>query len=617
MNRLDVKRKDHKDPSDVTLVVKDGKEFQAHRSVLSQASSFFEKLLNSDMQENNEGVIRLEMIFESQMADILEFIYTGSVQISTQENAENLFELADYLLLPNLKAIAQKYLEKHITTANCISIYYLAEKYLCQDLIATCRKFIHSNFSAVAGSDDFLNLSSHEVEKWISSDEIVIDAEENVFELVLRWIDHDKSQRRVKFRDLFRHVRLTCISRDFMASNVVTNDLVKEDGEFLESVFLAEIWLDRSTDCDVPRPHPPRRALERDVIVVTECGPRGVSTNFHTHFYFPSSEQWYRLPPNLCEPTRVFSHRGKVFVVTEHFARSQCYDPNFDRWSPAPWTKVDLKLAIMKLQRTYLEIHDVLVIKDEICFIVEESLDSSPALWKYNVDMNSMTPLFHWVEKKSFCAVVVDKSIYAIGGRPLRDNHPHSTRIYPSDLLAHSSAFDTEGNEWKEIAPLKEPRRDACGVSKNDEKIFIAGGIGFDDWLSSCEVYNIATNEWQLTGNLTVPRAFGKMVFIDETIYVLGGRVKLPFQDPCSFPYGKMPAECYDEERGKWNDRTAMFDDKISLKPFRLPMVLDHSFNRFPQRVKICSIRLFNPPSSKFSGFFPFSYDTVNRKDLF
>ena len=266
MNRLDIKLKDHKHPSDVTLVVKDGKEFHALRSVLPQASSFFaEKLLNSDTKENNEGVIRLEILTESQMADILEFIYTGSVQISTQENAENLLELTDYLLLPNLKAVTEKYLEEHITIANCFSIYHLAERYSCQDLISTCRRFIHSNFSSVAESDDFLNLSSHEVEKWISSDEIVI-------ELVLRWIDQDKSQRRVKFRDLFRHVRLTCISRDFLASNLVTNDLVKEDEKCLKSVFLALQWLDRSTDCDIPRPHPPRKALERDVIVITVCG---------------------------------------------------------------------------------------------------------------------------------------------------------------------------------------------------------------------------------------------------------------------------------------------------------------------------------------------------------
>ena len=186
MNRLDIKLKDHKHPSDVTLVVKDGKEFHALRSVLSQASGFFEKLLDSDTKENDEGVIRLEILSESQMADILEFIYTDNVQISTQENAENLFELADYLLLPNLKAIAEKYLKEHITALNCLRIHYLAEKYWCEDLINICRKFIYANFSSVAESDDFLNLSSQEVEKWISSKEIVIDAEENVLELVLR-----------------------------------------------------------------------------------------------------------------------------------------------------------------------------------------------------------------------------------------------------------------------------------------------------------------------------------------------------------------------------------------------------------------------------------------------
>jgi len=179
---------------------------------------------------------------------------------------------------------------------------------------------------------------------------IAISAEEKVFELVLRWIDYDKRQRRVKFRDLFRHVRLTCISRDFMASNVVTNDLVTEDGECLKRVFLAEIWLDRSTVCDVPRSHPPRRALERDVIVVMVCANKPL--NFLTNFYLPLTEQWYRLPSTSCEPTRVFSHRGKVFVVTEHFARSQCYDPDLNRWSPAPWTRLDTNPAFMKLDRT-------------------------------------------------------------------------------------------------------------------------------------------------------------------------------------------------------------------------------------------------------------------------
>ena len=58
------------------------------------------------MRESNEGVVRLEMITELGLRDMLEFIYTGSVHISTEENAQELIEMADYLLLPDLKAFA-------------------------------------------------------------------------------------------------------------------------------------------------------------------------------------------------------------------------------------------------------------------------------------------------------------------------------------------------------------------------------------------------------------------------------------------------------------------------------------------------------------------------------
>ena len=99
-------------------MVEDGKEFKVHRRVLtlpyltlpylSEASPFFEKMLNSDMRESNEGVVRLEMLTELGMRDILEFIYTGSGQITNANNAQELIVMADYLLLPNLKTLAEK-----------------------------------------------------------------------------------------------------------------------------------------------------------------------------------------------------------------------------------------------------------------------------------------------------------------------------------------------------------------------------------------------------------------------------------------------------------------------------------------------------------------------------
>jgi len=95
-----LRRQDHL--CDITLVTKDGKEFKAHRNVLSVASLFFSKLLQKNMKENREGIVRFEEISGAVMEDVLEFIYTGSVEI-TQENFKDLIAAANFLVIPILK----------------------------------------------------------------------------------------------------------------------------------------------------------------------------------------------------------------------------------------------------------------------------------------------------------------------------------------------------------------------------------------------------------------------------------------------------------------------------------------------------------------------------------
>ena len=92
-------------------------------------------------------------------------MHSGSVKI-TPTTVQDLIEVADYLLLPSLKAIAGRFIEKTLSTFKYISIYYyFAEKYQRDELVITIRKFIFSlNFAAVSKSRDFLNLESQQVE---------------------------------------------------------------------------------------------------------------------------------------------------------------------------------------------------------------------------------------------------------------------------------------------------------------------------------------------------------------------------------------------------------------------------------------------------------------------
>ena len=105
-------------PSDITLVGEGGKEFKAHRRVLSQANPFF-----------NEGVVRLDMLTELGLRDILEFIYTGSVQISAEDNAQELIVMADYLDLSHLKNLAERILVHNLNNSNSVSMSLFAKRY--------------------------------------------------------------------------------------------------------------------------------------------------------------------------------------------------------------------------------------------------------------------------------------------------------------------------------------------------------------------------------------------------------------------------------------------------------------------------------------------------------
>ena len=574
-------------PYDVSLIAKDGKEFKAHRQVLSEASTFFDKLLNSDMKENKEGVIRLEIITTSQIADILEFIYNGNVKISTQENAEQLVAAADYLILPGLKLLASNFLEENLCIANCVPMFHFAEQYQCEELAASTRKFIHANFTSVAETEQFMSLSSCEVERWISSDDIVISAEEDVFHIIIKWVGYDTKQRSIKFDELFRHVRLTCVSRDCLISDVVTNDIVKQSKACLDAVSNALAWIDQANDRYIPRLHSRRKAVETSAIAFVVHGDyyKNFQRESAVYFYVPEKNEFFRLHEKSdfglqAFPTAdsyVFSCRSKLFFVSNNIHGAMCYDPDLNCWYPAPWS-TDSNLQEFIADRKYAFLKEVLVVNSDICFILGDERAwplKLTWLWKYDLDTNHSTiPVqmgqdvnYLALHKEYPCVVAVEKDIYFIGGYyfPRHESdaeevsHDDNVCQFPpppdpllAETLSHCARFDTRENKWQDIANLLQARYNAVGVG-TQEKIFIAGGSNdyYSDPLNTCEVYDIATDEWHVMASLTVSSDWylylilKGMVLADETLYVLYHLARHSEEE--------LTVRCYDPLKDQWN----------------------------------------------------------------
>ena len=515
MKRLNIQRKQDY-LCDITLVSKDNIEFKAHRNVLSAASPYFDKLLQSNMKENREGIVRFEEISGSVLEDVLEFIYIGTVEV-TQENAEELIAAGNYLIIPGLKTASGRFLEREMSHINCISTFYLAEKYECDELITNCRLFIHKNIVAVAKLDEFLLLQAKEIERWISSDEITVNEEADVFKIILDWVNHRKSERKTVFEELFGHVRLGFLSRDCL-EDVVTNELVRENSACVKLVMDAAMKMATFLDEDHLL-QSPRKGQEIRVIVA-----RGGK---YTFCYIPEEDLWKRLPDGLkdknANSNQMIKFRDQLFIFGRN-EDTERYDPAFNVWSELNLYRDSAKLVVLK--------GEIYAVKVESRNTIMEKYNAKRCMWETLISS-------HEGYGENACVIAAGSHLYLFGGWiPLRG-------VY----VVKAERFDTVKNKWEEIADMQEGRSCAFGVA-TENKIFVTGGLRNGTRLKTCEIYNISTNEWQLVANLNVPRFHGSMVCLNGKLYVLGG---VNYRNQ-----GELSVECFDPANDQWIQETTI-----------------------------------------------------------
>ena len=528
MKRLNIQRKQDY-LCDITLVTNDDREFKAHRNVLAAASPFFCKLLESDMKENREGIARFEEISGSVMEDVLEFIYTGTVEV-TQENAKELIAAGNYLIIPSIKTVSGRFLKGEMSTANCISTFYLAEKYDCVELIHNSKKFIHENFASVEEMDEFLSLEAKEVAAWISSDEIAVEAEADVYKIILKWVEHSKSERKAAFEELFRHVRLSFLSRDCL-EDVATNELVRENLACVKLVMDATVKMAFFAS-EVDLPQSPRKGLETSVILA--CGGE------YTFCYLPEKNQWKRLPDGSTErnqKTQMLTFRDQLYTF-EEFSEVEKYDPVFNTWSYSEQIDVSVDGTI------------VTVVKGDMYAIEVNKPVGKSTIKRYYVELCTWQTVVESPQgcRNSCCIIAGGSCLYLLGG-----SAPGN-----ANYVTKAERFNIAETQWQEIADMQQGRGGAFGVA-SEGKIFVAGGLNEKNKVSKkCEMYNVSTNEWHFIGSLNTWRVYGSMVCLSGTCYVLGGtknnRDRL------------LSVECYDSTEDKWIEKTSIPVERYSTE---------------------------------------------------
>ena len=506
MKRLDIQRRNEQF-CDVVLEVCNGEDlarFKAHRIVLCAASPFFYSALNRDMKESKEGLIRLEDTSKIAIKELLEYLYTGHVNV-TQHNAFDLFKTADFLVIPSLKEVSSKFIIQTLSSSNCLMLYYLAVNYRCIELQEKARDFIYANFTRVVEHEDFLNLTLKEVEEWILSDEIRVRGEEDVFQAIVKWTKKRGRGDREKFFELFRHVRLIYLSRNYVLNEIFPHPMVTDDKACTAFVLDAMKEVSSgSEECFFAQA--PRNCLKttEDCLVVCGVGKR-------TLCYLPAENKWY----DMAEKTKntgcyhVSASHGKLYSSNRPGPDQamERFDPVINSWAPL--------MCYSGLMSNHLT---TVVNFQGFLYVVggEEDEEAVSSVHKYNPDTNlwqEVAPMN--VSRNAVCAVADKETIYAIGGRANKQ------------MLDVVERFDSKLNSWCRVASMLEKKALPSGTVLNSRVFLFGGFFSASPQLvvsSSIEMYDPTSNMWTAIQGTSAPTRFFSVTSFKGDVYVIGKR---------------------------------------------------------------------------------------------
>ncbi|XP_078354444.1 kelch-like protein 7 [Oculina patagonica] len=498
-----------------TTIRAHGEDFPAHKCVLSAASQYFRALYTSQMKQTESNVVDLQEAKSPTISDVLQFIYTGKVSIDLS-NARDLVVIADFLIIPSLKSKAALILESSVKVSNCLALESFATLYNCEALkqVAVTCKF--ENFVAVAKSADFKGLDLERVKELISSDDINVSKEHEVYEAVIDWVKHDLPSRECFLAELLKCVRLSSISEDNLRK-ILDEELITNNSNCTRMVnntldFL--LFPDRYQDL----PLNPRLSLEEDVVVLTG----GVSTklNQDTQCFVPSTRTWVSLPtmPCCCPLGDAAVCDGLLYMFGE--ANEEDIENDLE-WQSEP------KMCCFNPKQNKWTCHDVTKNRHEFsltCFDNELYMIGGNDIHHTCSGVEIYNPgLNEWRQAASMATgraghstVVLQDHIYVMGGENRND---------ANICLNSVECYNPLSDQWVNVSNMCKTRMFAAAATVYD-KIVVVGGYAdftYSNIEPTCEVFDRTLNEWSLVASPAVPRAACRAVSVNGMVYLFGG----------------------------------------------------------------------------------------------
>ncbi|XP_050065507.1 ring canal kelch homolog [Aphis gossypii] len=449
---------------DIRIKTDDGTIIFGHKVVLISVSTYFREIF-IDFNESNIDHINIRELDSTILQLLINYIYTGEI-IITKGNVKVLLAAANLLQIDYVKNVCSEFLQTQLDASNCLSIKAFADLYDCMELSTSSQTYIKNRFLEVVNYDEFLSLTSVEVIKLISCNDIIVPLEEKVFECVIHWLKHELDSRKDFLPELMEHVRLPLISKQYLLEKVVDEPLLKSSPKCKDYI---------------------NEALQ-----------------FHLLKYL----QPFTVSQTIRSTPRQSIGFQKVILMLWYFkSRNSSVTYWYDNiWQPAP------------TMSKWFEYGRLTVINDQFVLAMGSVRLGSSCQRVKMLDISSQSP--SWipmmdmlVNRKNFGVGSLDNCVYAIGGCD------GDTNI----KLNSAEVFDTNTNKWKMVTSYMSTKRSGHDVGVLNNLLYVVGGHDGNVFLNTVECYDPCLDIWTPVAAMSECRCNCGVAVLNGVLYVIGG----------------------------------------------------------------------------------------------
>lgn len=210
----------------------------AHRMILYLASNYFRALFDTPLTDKDKLVYSIPGISGDILERVIEFCYHNTIDIN-EDNVDWLLAAASYLQVPDLEVRCIQYYRSCMRASNCLGIWAVAEKYASEELKRKAQAFVFRNIKEVVKCEEFMQLSTAQLDIILKSDDLNIDREADVFNALVQWVNFNVEERKNSFETLFQHIRLQHIEESV---SLILLLLIKLMHAFMNEAYLSYLY---------------------------------------------------------------------------------------------------------------------------------------------------------------------------------------------------------------------------------------------------------------------------------------------------------------------------------------------------------------------------------------